>query len=181
MRARSFSHCGITVSDFNKAVRFYWDVFRCPLVGVSDTPPDRVRTFFGVDAKQPTSKIGWIRVPGGAVLEIFEFRPDQPPVEIPWNRVGLTHICFNVRNTRKWHDHLVSKGVEIVSPPERSPRGHTFFFVKDFDGNLIELTDLGYMHYVLGWLGALAGGPIGEWLFRRGRYKRYYEPPAAEP
>ena len=50
MRARSFSHVGITVSDFNRAVQFYWDVFGCPLVGVADTPPERVRSFFGVDA-----------------------------------------------------------------------------------------------------------------------------------
>ena len=172
MRVRSFSHCGITVSDFNKAVRFYWDVFRCPLVGVADTPPDRVRDFFGVDADRPTCKIGWIRVPGGAVLEIFEFQPNQSPADILWNRVGLTHISFNVRNIQKWYDYLVRKGVECVSQPERSPRGHTFFFVKDFDGNLIELMDLGYMHYVLDWL-----GPIGGWLFRRGMYRRYYEPP----
>ena len=175
MRARSFSHCGITVSDFNAAVRFYWDVFGCPLVGVSDTPSDRVRTFFGVGAPLPSCKIGWIRVPGGAVIEIFEFRPDQPPVEIPWNRVGLTHISFNVRNTQKWYDYLVSKGVACVTKPERSPRGHTFFFAKDFDGNLIELMDLGRMHYVLGWL-----GPLGGWVFRRGRYRRYYEPSAVE-
>ena len=68
-----------------------------------------------------------------------------------------------------WHDYLVAKGVECISRPERSPRGHSFFFVKDFDGNLIELMDLGYMYYVLGWL-----GPLGGWLFRRGMYKRYY-------
>ena len=49
MKVRSFSHTGITVSDFNKAVQFYWDVFGCPLVGVADTPPDRVRSFFGVE------------------------------------------------------------------------------------------------------------------------------------
>jgi catechol 2,3-dioxygenase-like lactoylglutathione lyase family enzyme len=67
MRARSFSHTGITVSDFNRAVRFYWDVFGCPLVGVSDAPADRVRGFFGV-ASGGTCKIGWIRVPGGAVI-----------------------------------------------------------------------------------------------------------------
>ena len=47
MKARSFSHTGITVSDFNRAVRFWWDVFGCPLVGVADTPEDRVRGFFG--------------------------------------------------------------------------------------------------------------------------------------
>ena len=79
MKARSFSHAGITVSDFNRAVRFYSDVFGCPLVGVADTPPDRVRGFFGVAGDQPSCKIGWIRVPGGGVLEIFEFTPQQPP------------------------------------------------------------------------------------------------------
>ena len=52
MRARSLSHAGITVSDFNKAVRFYSDIFGCPLVGVADTPSDRVRSFFGVNAEQ---------------------------------------------------------------------------------------------------------------------------------
>ena len=32
-----------------------------------------------------------------------------------------------------------------------------------------ELIDLGYMYYVLGWL-----GPLGGWIFRRGMYKKYY-------
>jgi catechol 2,3-dioxygenase-like lactoylglutathione lyase family enzyme len=170
MKARSFSHAGITVSDFNKAVRFYSDVFGCPLVGVADTPPDRVRGFFGVQGDQPSCKIGWIRVPGGGVLEIFEFKPRQAPEDISWNRVGLTHISFNVKNTQKWHDYLVSKGVEVLGQPERSPRGHTFFFAKDFDGNLIEIMDLGHMYHVLRWL-----GPLGGWLFRRGRYAQYYQ------
>jgi len=169
VRVRSFSHAGITVSNFNAAVRFYWDIFRCPLVGVADTPSDRVRTFFDVDTEKPNCKIGWIRVPGGAVLEVFEFQPQEPPIDVQWNRVGLTHVSFNVRGTKRWYDYLVSKGVECVSKPERSPRGHTFFFAKDIDGYLIELMDLGYMHYVLNWL-----GPLGGFLFRYGRYKRYY-------
>ena len=169
MKVRSFSHVGITVSDFNRAVKFYWDVFGCPLVGVADTPPERIRSFFGVDADLPTCKIGWIRVPGGGVLEIFAFEPKQPPVAIPWNRIGLTHFSLNVSNLPRWYDYLQQKGVECVSRPERSPRGHSFFFAKDFDGNLIELMDLGYMYYVLGWL-----GPLGGVLFRRGMYSQYY-------
>jgi len=59
MKARSFSHSGITVSNFNRAVKFYWDVFGCPLVGVADTPPDRVRTFFGVQGERCSCRIGW--------------------------------------------------------------------------------------------------------------------------
>lgn len=169
MKARSFSHVGITVSDFNRAVQFYWDVFGCPLVGVTDAPVDRIRGFFGVDAEQPMCKIGWVRVPGGGVLEIFEFRPQQPPVAVAWSRVGLTHFCLNVRNIRRWHAHLIAKGVECLGPPEQSPRGHWLFFARDLDGNLIEITELGYMYYVLRWL-----GPLGGWLFRRGMYKQYY-------
>jgi catechol 2,3-dioxygenase-like lactoylglutathione lyase family enzyme len=170
VRARSLSHAGITVSSFEKAVQFYWEVFGCPLVGVADTPPDRVRTFFNVDGESPRCKIGWIRIPGGGVLEIFEFQPQLPGSPIPWNRVGLTHICFDVRNTKRWYDYLKAKGVECLSRPEQSPRGHWFFFVRDFDGNLIELIDLGYMYHVVKWL-----GPLGGWIFRRGVYKRYYD------
>jgi catechol 2,3-dioxygenase-like lactoylglutathione lyase family enzyme len=114
MRRRSFSHVGITVSDFNKAVQFYWEVFGCPLVGVADTPPERVRAFFGVEGDAPSCKIGWIRVPGGGVLEIFAFEPKQPP-SIPWNRVGLTHFSFNVRNLQKWYDHL-KQGRRVRQP-----------------------------------------------------------------
>ena len=162
MRARTFSHAGITVSDFNKAVRFYWEIFGCPLVGVADTPSDRVRAFFEVDGAEPRCKIGWIRVPGGAMLEIFEFQPHQPPRPMPWNGVGLTHFSFNVRTPRVVR-LPVSKGVECLTKPERSPRGHSFFFCKDFDGNPIELMDLGLMYHVLKWL-----GPLGGWLFGEG-------------
>ncbi|BCS33814.1 hypothetical protein TBR22_A30420 [Luteitalea sp. TBR-22] len=171
MKVQSFSHVGITVSDFNRFVQYYWDVFGCPLVGVSEAPPERVRAFFGVgrDHPAPACKIGWIRVPGGATLEIFGFEPKLPPERIPWNKVGQTHFSFNVRNVHKWHDYLRAKGVEIVTTPEQSPRGHWFFFVRDFDGNLIEMIDLKHMYYVLGWL-----GPLGGWLFRRGMYKDYY-------
>jgi catechol 2,3-dioxygenase-like lactoylglutathione lyase family enzyme len=174
LRVHSFSHVAITVSDFNEAVRFYWDVFGAPVVGVSDTPSERVRDFFGVDAAEPTCKIGWVRVPGGATIEIFEFRPCQPPVDVVWNRVGPTHISFNVRGTDRWHRYLVEKGVEIVSPPERSPHGHTFFFVKDPDGNLIELIDNKHMRPILRWL-----GPLGGFVFRHTMYKKYYGPRAA--
>ena len=169
MKARSFSHTGITVSDFNRAVRFWWDVFGCPLVGVSDAPPDRVRGFFGVDGRAHLQD----RLdpnPRRRGHRDLPLRAGAAAAPVAWSRIGLTHICLNVRGIRHWHDYLVSKGLEIVSPPEQSPRGHWLFFVKDFDGNLIEITDLGYMYHVLNWL-----GPLGGWVFRRGMYKKYYE------
>ena len=171
MRVRSFSHAAITVRDFRRTAQFYRDVFGCPLVGVADQPPERVRAFFGVDAPAPTCKVGWIRAPGGAVIEIFEFQPQEPAARGPWNQVGMTHIAFNVRGAQRWYDYLVSKGVECLSPPEKSPRGHSFFFARDCDGNLIEIMDLGYKYAVLKWLGGLAGRVVT-------LYKQYYTPVA---
>ena len=104
MKARSFSHVGITVSDFNKAVRFYWDVFGCPLVGVADTPPERVRSFFGVEGRRGSGRRSRPARSAGSVCraeQSWRFSSSsrscrRPP--IPWNKVGLTHISFNVRN-----------------------------------------------------------------------------------
>ena len=176
MRVHSLSHVAITVADFNRTVRFYRDVFGAPVVGVNcDHAPQRLRTFFGIDAEDPQLTIGWIRVPGGATIEAFEFRPTGAPgTPVVWNRPGLTHLSFNVRGIEKWHEHLVGKGVEIVSPPEKSPKGHSFFFVKDPDGNLIELIDNHHMRAILRWL-----GPLGGVLFRYTLYRRYYQPSAA--
>ena len=172
MRARSFSHVGITVSDFNRAVQFYWDVFGCPLVGVADTPPDRVRSFFGVDGhRRRAARSAGFRVPGGGVLEIFEFQPQLPPERDPVEpRRPDALLLQRAQHRSKWHAYLKGKGVECCREPEQSPRGHWFFFCRDFDGNLIEMIDLGYMYHVVKWL-----GPLGGWLFRRGMIRRTYE------
>ncbi|MCG6990214.1 MAG: VOC family protein [Gemmatimonadetes bacterium] len=171
MRARSFSHTGITVVDFDRFVQFYSRVFGCRLVAVGESDPARVRAFFGVEADEPRCRIGWLRAPGGGMLEIFHFTPSRPAEEVVWSRVGLTHISFDVRDSYAWYDYLVKEGVEIVSEVETSQHGHTFFFVKDCDGNLIEIIDLKYRYPLLKWFGWLAG-----WLFRRGMYRKYYEP-----
>lgn len=171
MKARSFSHTGITVADFDRFVRFYSDAFGCRLVAVGDTEPARVRAFFGVEADAPRCRIGWLRTPGGGMLEIFHFTPSTPPEDVVWSRVGLTHISFDVRDAYTWHARLERMGVEMVTEVEKSRHGHTFFFVKDCDGNLIELIDLKVRYPLLKWLGGFAG-----WLFRRGMYRHHYGP-----
>jgi len=48
--------------------------------------------------------------------------------------------------------------------------------IRDCDGNLIEIMDLGPLYYVLKWL-----GPLGGFLARHGYvqdYRQYYEPRA---
>ena len=102
------------------------------------------------------------------MLEIFEFQPQLPPTADPVEPGRPDALSASTSETlRSGTTISSSKGVECLSKPERSPRGHSFFFAKDFDGNLIEMIDLGYMYYVLQWL-----GPLGGLLFRRGMYRQ---------
>ena len=172
MKVRSFSHVGITVSDFNRFVQFYWEVFGCPLVGVADTPPERVRSFFKVAGRgaavqdRVDSCAGRRRPRDFRISAAASARPDsvEPcrPDAFQLQRAEPAEVARPPGEQGRG---------DASATPERSPRGHSFFFAKDFDGNLIELMDLGYMYHVLGWL-----GPLGGWLFRRGMYKQYYEP-----
>lgn len=169
MKARSFSHTGITVADFDEFVQFYAKHFGARLVGVGQSEKERIRTFFGIEGEELKCRIGWLRFPSGGMLEIFEFTPQEPAEPITWNRVGLTHISIDVKNSHEWYDYLVSQGVEIVEEVQQSKHGHTFFFAKDCDGNLIEVIDLKMRYPLLKYLGWFAG-----WFFRRGMYKEHY-------
>ncbi len=172
MRTRGLSHVGVTVSDFRTAVRFYDDVFGCPLILVSQLPADRVRALFGIDGAAPSCIVGWIRLPGGGVLELFAFEPREPKANLRWNSPGFTHIAIHVSNLDRWHAHLVAHGVRCLSKPIKAPGGHSLFYATDPDGNLIELIDLGYRYYVLTWFGGVLAKLGG-----RRRFREYYDPP----
>lgn len=139
----SFSHVGVTVSDFDRAAAFYTETFGCTVLGAMDVPVERVRALFGVAADAPSCRMGWLRLPGGAILELFAFRPFVAPGPLAWNRGGFSHVALNVDDVDRWHQHLTDRGVVCVSRPERTPLGQRLFYAADPDGNLIELIDAG--------------------------------------
>ena len=124
MKARSFSHVGITVSNFNRFVQYYSDVFGCRLVGVADHPAERVRTFFGIEGAV-SLKVGWVLVPGGGILEIFEFTPQQPPAPINCESPRLNWpsgpACWSksfsaIPPQAPWHCRSALDGLELTVP-----------------------------------------------------------------
>ena len=176
MRARGLSHVGVTVADFGRAVRFYWEVFGCPLIAVSEMPPERVRAFFGITDPSPTCTVGWILLPDGGVLELFAFEPKEPKAALQWNRPGFTHVALHVNDLDRWHAHLTVHGVQCLSKPIKTPAGHRLFYAKDTDGNLIELIDLGYRYHLLVWIGGIMSR-----FSRLRRFGRYYQSPPSPP
>ncbi len=169
MKIKSISHAGITVRDFDKAVRWYWEVFRMPLVSVSEMSRDelaKMKDLYRLD--DCSLKLGFLLGPKGGVIEIFEFSRTEE-MDHAWNRPGITHFTLDVKNINGWHKKLSARtDVTILTPPKNTD-GNEWFFFRDPDGNLIELIDLKFNYFALRRLGKIAG-----FFLRKGPMKAYY-------
>lgn len=142
MNLKGINHVGITVSDIDRAIRFYEDVFGGSRLLEFDLPGDRVRAMLGVSEADARGKVAWVRLPGAA-LELFSFEPKQPAERVVWNRPGCTHFALEVSDIEAWHAHLTAKGVTCLGVPKHTGNGQaSFFYATDPDGNLIELIEV---------------------------------------
>ncbi|MBP8178033.1 MAG: VOC family protein [Spirochaetes bacterium] len=170
MKIKSLSHVGITVSNFEKAVRWYWEMFKFPLVAEETMDVHQVEALYSLYGLKNTKlRLGFLRIPGGGVLEIFEFKPAIPADKVCWNKIGFTHITLDVGNVKKWYKKLKEKGVTFLCEPQKTG-SNEWVFMKDMDGNLIELIDLKFNYIALHYLGAIVAP-----LLRRLQFGKYYK------
>lgn len=154
MRVKTLSQVGMTVKSLKKSVDFYWTHFRLPVIAVVDLPPTVIKEIYGLEKTKV--KIAMLRCGWGNFIELFEFTPSGKGVEAKWNCPGITHLALEVPNVHKAFKELTAKGVRFLAPP-MVESGNTFAFLKDPDGHLVELTDLGFLYYVNKFLGGLVG------------------------
>ena len=139
----NFTHVGITVSDLDASVKFYEEVFGFTC---------RNRTSFDEKflAQAPnlykltetTANVAFMSTPNGIVLEMFQFTPALPDHgQFAWNRPCYTHICLTLEDLPEFAKHMKAHNVEFcMEVLERWDGGH-WVFVKDPDGNLIEVNE----------------------------------------
>lgn len=169
MKIRSVSHAGLTVSNFEEAVKWYSEMFGFKLISEQVISKEQAEELYDLyKLKNTAVRLGFLRSPKGGVIEIFEFSSCLPPEHTVWNKPGPTHIALDVRNLDKWYTTLKNKGVEFFSEPQATS-GSDWVFLKDPDGNLIELIDLKYNYYVIRWIGGIVGK-----LMAKGKFKNYY-------
>lgn len=169
MKIRSLSHVGLTVSNFEKAVKWYYDMFGFRLISEQVLQEEQVNNLYPLyKLKNTEIHLGFLRAPKGGVVEIFEFSNSLPEEQVIWNKPGLTHMTYDVKNIKKWYNELKRKGVEFFSEPQQTD-GTEWVFLKDPDGNLIELIDLKANYGVIRILGGIAGK-----VMAKGKFKKYY-------
>jgi catechol 2,3-dioxygenase-like lactoylglutathione lyase family enzyme len=137
----NFTHVGITVSNLDVSIKFYEEVFgfKCRNTTKFD------EKFFGAAPnlyrlQNTTANVAFMVSPNGITLEMFQFIPDLPKSGItPWNVPAYTHIALSVDDLPEFAKHLRSKNVEFcMDVLDRFDGGH-WVFVRDPDGNMVEI------------------------------------------
>jgi catechol 2,3-dioxygenase-like lactoylglutathione lyase family enzyme len=169
MRVKSISHAGLTVSSFERAVAWYNENFGFLLVSEDYLGPEETRELFPLyGVKDAKVRMGFLRGPGGSVIELFEFDPKTKASPAIWNAPGYTHVAMNVSGVAGWVERLKAKGVKFVIPPHKTGNVD-WVFLRDPDGNLVELIDLKASRTALRFVGGILGASL-----KRGKFAPYY-------
>ena len=130
-------HVGITVSDLDRAVAFYTDTFDLDVRAEFTVSGEAFAD--AVDVAGATGSFAHLDA-GGARIELVEYDPEATAGDSPeLNRPGAVHLGLSVDDVDAFHDGL--DGVETLSSPRTTDSGTRILFVRDPEGNLIEVLE----------------------------------------
>lgn len=135
------THVGITVSDMARSIAFY------ELLGFKQSKPDIFlgwedfwleKNYFYQHPEGTTAKVVYMAAENGICIELFAF--DYPADRMPfnWKSPAIHHIAMQTDDLDAVYQKLVDAGAEIALRPVRG-KIQAFIFVRDPDGNLIEI------------------------------------------
>jgi len=136
-----YNHTGQVVTDLERSKRFYQEVFGfTPWYEI--TPADELTARLNC-LEPPLGITASYLVLDGFVLELMHYA--APGAGAPYrrrtmNEPGLTHLSISVDDVRATAAKAVAHGGEVV---EESDIGLALF-IRDPDGQLLELLPLGY-------------------------------------
>lgn len=133
-------HYGITVSDLDRSIDFYRDTFDLELADRFSMQPEAFSELLGVEDGR--AEVAFLDG-AGFKLELEEHAASTTNVNdvTEPDDVGYPHLCFEVDDIQAFYRRFESD-VEFVSPPgQASDSGATICYLRDPDGNLIELIE----------------------------------------
>jgi catechol 2,3-dioxygenase-like lactoylglutathione lyase family enzyme len=137
MKIRRIDHMSFTVADIDDSTEFYERLGFEPHKRYVSAGPDAEE---GTGTEGAEIDIGWLRHPeGGPMLELLRYR-NQPAAAAAHNSaVGAAHICLCVEDVDSQFKRLSDEGVTFVSAPHSDDFGVTWVYMRDPDGNVVEL------------------------------------------
>ena len=131
-------HIGITVSDLDRAVEFYTDTFGFGVTAEFSVDGDA----FSEAVDVAGASASFAHLDGdGVVVELVEYEPETDSGVTPeLNHPGAIHLGLSVDDVDAFYRGLAND-VETLSPPKTTTTGTTICFIRDPEGNLIEVLD----------------------------------------
>ena len=138
MTAPTAHHVGVTVADLDRAVAFYAETFDLDVVAEFSVGGDAFAEAVAVEG----ASAEFVHLDAGdAVIELVAYEPaGEPGADPVLNRPGATHLGLSVDDVEAFYEDLADD-VETLSPPRTTASGTTVLFVRDPEGNLIEVLD----------------------------------------
>ena len=119
---KKFLHTRMRVSDLEKTVDFYQEVFGLEVTRRHESPRG--------------SKLVFLAVPNSDEEIELTYFPGSGPVEV---QEDLMHLAFEVEDMNSFADHIKSVGYEFSDGPTESSSGSTFAFVDAPEGYEVEV------------------------------------------
>ena len=131
-------HTGLTVADLERSVGFYTSLLGCTVEARFSVSGDAFGTVVGHDGA--SGQFVHLRS-GGRRIELVEYEPagtSREPAALP--DPGGTHLAFAVDDVDAAIAGLPA-AVDTLSEPRTTASGTRLVFLRDPDGNLVELLE----------------------------------------
>lgn len=131
-------HYGITVSDLDRAVEFYRDALGLDVAEEFTVSGEAFATGVGV----PGGEGSFVHLDaGGSRVELVAYDPEgETERAADVNQPGAKHLGLAVDDVPAVYEDLPAD-VETLSEPQTTESGATILFVRDPEGNLVELIE----------------------------------------
>jgi catechol 2,3-dioxygenase-like lactoylglutathione lyase family enzyme len=129
LKPLALSHIGITVADLDRSLQYYRKVLGFQLIYDNQAEEGADRVLIGLIA--------------GAAVELIKKSGDAGLGRIKEiDAIGFSCITFSVPDVDEAYAALEAAGLANMDPPVTLPVGFRLVFLRDPDGNLLELIDL---------------------------------------
>ena len=128
-------HIGFVTNDIEKFEYFWCKGLGFELVWESNIMPEKVKRLFGIE--RATQAMRYQK--GDMIIEIHIFNPPLQVGEIKFDTFGINHVGLWVEDREKFIDELRERIGYVEVKKYYDPSGWWNLFIKDYDGNWIEL------------------------------------------
>ncbi len=133
MEIVGIDHMSFTVSDLEATNAF----FVAPLRRYVSSGPAADE---GTGTVHADVDISWLSHPrGGPKLELLRYQNEPTGKAAHNSQVGAAHLSLRVENVNAEYERLSSEGVTFVSAPHADEFGVVWVYMRDPDGNVVEL------------------------------------------